>query len=59
MGVKPSSAARSTWRLRTWRGEGATGLPSCQATSQRTSAVASSQGIRRSVATSGLSAKSP
>ena len=39
--------------------EGATGRPSCQATSQRTSAVASSHGIRRSVATSGLSAKSP
>ena len=30
MGLRPSSAARSTWRLRTCRGEGATGLPSCQ-----------------------------
>ena len=59
IGVNPSASARSTCARSTWRGDGATGEPSCQPTSQRTSAVASSQGIRRSVARSGWSAKSP
>ena len=59
MGESPSSSARATWARSTCRGEGSTGEPSCQRTSQRTSAVPSSQGILRNEARSGLSAKSP
>ena len=59
MGSNPSARARSTCARRTWRGDGRTGLPSCQATSHRTSAVDSSQGIRRSDVKSGTRSKSP
>ncbi len=58
-GVYPISAARSYWAIRTWRGEATVGEPSWLAMSQRTIAVRSSHGIRRSVAMSGTIAKSP
>ena len=59
MAESPSASAFSICARSTWRGEGSTGEPSCQSTSHRTSAVASSHGIRRSVSRSGLSPKSP
>ena len=57
--VHPRSASRSSWRRRIWRGEAATGRPSCHSRSATTIAVRSSQGTRRSVAMSGLKTKSP
>ena len=46
-----------TAAISTWRGEATTGEPSWLTTSQRTSAVRSSHGIRRSVAMSGAIAE--
>ena len=57
--MKPISAARSYWAIRIWRGEATTGEPSWLTTSQRTSAVRSSQGTARSVDMSGEIPKSP
>ena len=52
--VQPRSPMRASWLRRTWRGDATTGEPSCQSRSHCTITVASSQGMRRSVARSGM-----
>ena len=57
--VRPRRRARSICRLSTQRGASSIGLPSSVYTSQKTSAVPGSHGVRRSVFRSGFSTKSP
>ncbi len=57
--VSPRSASLASWRLRIWRGDATTSLPSSHCRSAINSTVAGCHGIGRSASKSGFITKSP